>query len=51
MNSPMTLYGGIPFMQAHREDSTVGVFWLNTSETWVDVVKSKFLSSPLSLGV
>ncbi|KAL2053147.1 hypothetical protein ABVK25_006471 [Lepraria finkii] len=51
MNSPMTLYGAIPFMQAHREDSTVGVFWLNTAETWVDIVKSKFSSNPLSLGV
>lgn len=51
MNSPMTLYGAIPFMEAHREDSTVGVFWLNTAETWVDIVKSKFSSSPLSLGV
>ena len=37
----MTLYGSIPFMQAHKKDSTVGVFWLNAAETWVDVVKSK----------
>ena len=51
MDSPMTLYGSIPFMQAHRKDSTVGVFWLNAAETWVDVVKEKVSSNPLSLGI
>ena len=51
MDSPMTLYGSIPFMQAHRKDSTVGVFWLNAAETWVDIVKAKISSNPLSLGI
>ena len=51
MDSPMTLYGAIPFMQAHRKDSTVGVLWLNAAETWIDVVKSKVSSNPLSLGI
>ncbi|MCJ1288169.1 hypothetical protein MMC26_007524 [Xylographa opegraphella] len=51
MDSPMTLYGSIPFMQAHRTDSTVGVFWLNAAETWVDIVKTKGSSNPLSLGI
>lgn len=41
LNSPMTLYGGIPFMQAHNKDTTVGIFWLNAAETWVDIVKTK----------
>ena len=50
MDSPMTLYGAIPFMQAHRKDSTVGVFWLNAAETWVDIVKRKYSSNPLNLG-
>ncbi|KAF2113743.1 glycosyl hydrolases family 31-domain-containing protein [Lophiotrema nucula] len=50
MDSPMTLYGAIPFMQAHRKGSTVGVFWLNAAETWVDVIKSKTSANPLSLG-
>lgn len=35
----MTLYGAIPFMQAHKKGSTVGVFWLNPAETWIDIVK------------
>lgn len=51
LDSPMTLYGSIPFMQAHKEDSTVGVFWLNAAETWVDVVKEKETHNPLSLGI
>jgi alpha 1,3-glucosidase len=50
LNSPMTLYGSIPFMQAHRRGSTVGVFWLNAAETWIDIVKSRGSSNPLSLG-
>lgn len=49
LNSPMTLYGSIPFMQAHRKGSTVGVFWLNAAETWVDIVKKSASSNPLSM--
>ena len=51
LDSPMTLYGTIPLMQAHRKDSTVGVFWLNGAETWVDIVKEESSPNPLSLGV
>src|SRR2546423_9821143 len=51
LDSPMTLYGNIPFMQAHRKDSSVGVFWLNAAETWVDIVKQKLTSNPLALGL
>ena len=47
----MTLYGAIPFMQAHKKNSTVGVFWLNAAETWVDIVKTKTSSNPLGLGI
>lgn len=50
LDSPMTLYGSIPFMQAHRKDSTVGVFWLNAAETWVDITKDKASSNPLAIG-
>ncbi|KAI5799275.1 glycosyl hydrolases family 31-domain-containing protein [Peziza echinospora] len=48
-DSPMTLYGSIPFMQAHKKGSTVGVFWLNAAETWIDVIKQN-KANPLSLG-
>ncbi len=50
LDSPMTLYGAIPFMQAHRKDSSVGVFWLNAAETWIDITKGKDSKNPLSLG-
>ncbi|EPE02720.1 glycoside hydrolase family 31 protein [Ophiostoma piceae UAMH 11346] len=50
LDSPMTLYGAIPFMQAHRQGSTVGVFWLNAAETWIDITKQKVKSNPMALG-
>lgn len=50
LDSPMTLYGSIPFMQAHRKQSSVGVFWLNAAETWVDIVKGPDSDNPLHLG-
>ncbi|SMQ53257.1 unnamed protein product [Zymoseptoria tritici ST99CH_3D7] len=51
MDSPMTLYGNIPFMQAQKKDSTVGVFWLNAAETWVDITKTSTLANAMSLGI
>ncbi|KAI2643346.1 glycoside hydrolase family 31 protein [Xylaria nigripes] len=50
LDSPMTLYGAIPLMQAHRKDSTVAVFWLNAAETWIDITKAKESKNPLSFG-
>ncbi|KAI1438230.1 glycoside hydrolase family 31 protein [Xylaria sp. CBS 124048] len=50
LDSPMTLYGAIPLMQAHRKDSTVAVFWLNAAETWIDITKTKESRNPLSFG-
>lgn len=46
----MTLYGSIPLMQAHKKGSTVGVFWLNSAETWVDIVKPSSLLGAIGLG-
>jgi alpha 1,3-glucosidase len=40
MDSPAALYGSIPFMLAHRKNESVGVFWMNPSETWIDIVKT-----------
>lgn len=45
-DSPMALYGSIPFMQAHKKNSDVGIFWLNGAETWVDIAKP--MANPLS---
>eukprot|EP00899_Mesostigma_viride_P016621 jgi/Mesvir1/24960/Mv16930-RA.1 len=36
--SPFGLYGSIPFMLAHGERSTCGLFWLNAAEMFVDVL-------------
>ena len=47
MDSPMTLYGSIPFMQAHKKSSTCGVFWLNAAETWIDI-RREITKNPLS---
>ncbi|ESO08740.1 hypothetical protein HELRODRAFT_74366 [Helobdella robusta] len=35
--NPMALYGSVPFMLAHNALNTVGLFWLNAAETWIDV--------------
>ncbi|PHH80915.1 hypothetical protein CDD80_5835 [Ophiocordyceps camponoti-rufipedis] len=50
LDSPMTLYGAIPLMQAHRKGSTVGVFWLNAAETWIDIVKGHDSVNAKNLG-
>jgi alpha 1,3-glucosidase len=35
------LYGSIPMMYAHSLRNTMGVFWLNAAEMYVDVAKGK----------
>lgn len=40
LNSPMALYGSIPFLLSHKLGASGGVFWLNAAEMWVDVEKS-----------
>uniref|UniRef100_UPI00398F29BD neutral alpha-glucosidase AB-like n=1 Tax=Pristiophorus japonicus TaxID=55135 RepID=UPI00398F29BD len=35
--NPMALYGAIPLMLAHNARRTLGIFWLNAAETWVDI--------------
>ena len=39
-SSPVSLYGSIPLMHAHSTDSTVAVFHVVGSETWIDVSHS-----------
>jgi alpha 1,3-glucosidase len=41
LNNPMALYGSIPLMISHTKTHTVGVFWFNSAETWVDVTEDK----------
>ncbi|XP_041930989.1 neutral alpha-glucosidase AB isoform X2 [Alosa sapidissima] len=35
--NPMALYGAVPVMLAHSTARTMGLFWLNAAETWVDI--------------
>ncbi|XP_077995538.1 neutral alpha-glucosidase AB-like isoform X2 [Glandiceps talaboti] len=37
LNNPMALYGSVPYMLAHNEKRTLGLFWLNAAETWIDI--------------
>ncbi|ROL51928.1 Neutral alpha-glucosidase C [Anabarilius grahami] len=43
INSRLGLYGSVPVLIAHKPERTAGVFWLNASETLVDV---KYNSEP-----
>ncbi|KAG0208495.1 hypothetical protein BGX33_006203 [Mortierella sp. NVP41] len=44
VDSPMALYGSIPFMLGHSKDRTAGVFWMNAAETWIDIERIKSTS-------
>ncbi|KAM8938957.1 neutral alpha-glucosidase AB isoform 1-T1 [Pelodytes ibericus] len=33
----MALYGSVPLLLAHNVHRTLGIFWLNAAETWVDI--------------
>eukprot|EP01114_Cavostelium_apophysatum_P007213 TRINITY_DN1908_c0_g1_i2.p1 TRINITY_DN1908_c0_g1~~TRINITY_DN1908_c0_g1_i2.p1 ORF type:complete len:931 (+),score=264.69 TRINITY_DN1908_c0_g1_i2:127-2919(+) len=37
LNNEMALYGSIPFMLSHSAKRTLGLFWFNAGETWIDV--------------
>lgn len=41
VHSTMALYGAVPVLYAHSPKNTVGVYWNNAAETWVDVSNSK----------
>lgn len=35
--STAALYGGVPLLVGHTAEETIGVYWLNPSETWIDI--------------
>jgi alpha 1,3-glucosidase len=37
LNSPMALYGSIPYMTVHNANRDLGFLWFNSAEMWVDV--------------
>lgn len=38
--NPMALYGSVPVLLAHSAQRTLGMFWLNAAETWVDITSN-----------
>ncbi|KAJ1554487.1 hypothetical protein HK096_003334, partial [Nowakowskiella sp. JEL0078] len=40
MDSPMALYGSIPFTVSQKPGLACGAFWLNSAEMWVDIEKN-----------
>ncbi|CAH1961001.1 unnamed protein product [Acanthoscelides obtectus] len=41
VDSPMAIYGAVPVLYAHSPKHTVGFFWHNAAETWIDITNSK----------
>ncbi|CAM4534469.1 unnamed protein product [Leuciscus chuanchicus] len=37
LHNPMALYGAVPVLISHNTERTMGIFWLNAAETWVDI--------------
>ncbi|KAG7464514.1 hypothetical protein MATL_G00166420 [Megalops atlanticus] len=35
--NPMALYASVPVLLSHNAQRTMGIFWLNAAETWVDI--------------
>ncbi|CAH8548636.1 unnamed protein product [Schistosoma rodhaini] len=46
----MALYGSVPVMWGHNQNNTVGVLWLNPSETWIDIDYSDSKNSGIFSG-
>ncbi|XP_065833509.1 neutral alpha-glucosidase AB-like isoform X2 [Oscarella lobularis] len=40
LNKRMALYGSIPFLMSHTARRSVGMFWHNAAETWIDISRS-----------
>ncbi|KAI8369142.1 glycosyl hydrolases family 31-domain-containing protein [Choanephora cucurbitarum] len=45
LDSPTSLYGAVPLMIAHKKGLSAGIFWMNPSETWIDITKKKYESN------
>ena len=40
LEKPLGLYGAIPFIVARRQKDSAGLLWLNSAETYVDILES-----------
>ncbi|EAY16127.1 Glycosyl hydrolases family 31 protein [Trichomonas vaginalis G3] len=41
LNSEMAMYGSVPLLFMHSLDRSIGVFWSNPSETFIDIMNSQ----------
>ncbi|XP_015275543.1 PREDICTED: neutral alpha-glucosidase C [Gekko japonicus] len=48
IHSKMGIYGSVPLLLAHKPDRTIGVFWLNSSETLVEIATKAAAEADLS---
>lgn len=37
IHDKMGIYGSVPYLLAHKPGRTLGIFWLNASETLVEI--------------
>ncbi|XP_078458375.1 neutral alpha-glucosidase AB isoform X1 [Lampetra planeri] len=47
LHNPQGLYGAVPLLLAHSARRTSAIFWLNSSETWVDVSTTQQQQPPV----
>ncbi|XP_057716091.1 neutral alpha-glucosidase C-like [Corythoichthys intestinalis] len=47
IHSHLGIYGSVPLLMAHKEDRTLGVFWLNASDSFVHINYSQEEDGPL----
>ncbi|XP_057716090.1 neutral alpha-glucosidase C isoform X2 [Corythoichthys intestinalis] len=47
IHSHLSIYGSVPLLVAHKQDRTLGVFWLNASDSFVHVNYSQEEDGPL----
>ncbi|XP_043930005.1 neutral alpha-glucosidase C [Protopterus annectens] len=50
LHSPLGIYGSVPLILAHKPKKTAGIFWLNASETLVDI-SQRAVAKPLTIGI
>lgn len=48
LDSTMALYGSVPVIYGHGPERTVGVYWQNAAETWVDIYNTNTKENVMS---
>jgi alpha 1,3-glucosidase len=45
LDTPMALYGAVPFMMSHKKGLTSGILFLNSAEMWIDIENDDYSRS------